>query len=133
VAIVGILAAIAYPTYQGQMFKARRTEGQALLLDVAGRQEQYFANNKTFTDDMEKLGYQTNPALSENGYYSVATAAGPTNDLATSFLATATRLGSQTRDSVCYDFTVDSTGRRSMANYPGFDAEEPADPPDGCW
>jgi type IV pilus assembly protein PilE len=35
VAIVGILAAIAYPTYQGQVIKARRTEGQALLLDVA--------------------------------------------------------------------------------------------------
>jgi type IV pilus assembly protein PilE len=82
---------------------------------------------------MTELGYAANPALSENGYYSVAAAAGSTNNIATSFIATATRLGSQTGDTVCYDFTVDSTGRRSMTNYPGFDDEEPADPPDGCW
>ncbi len=133
VAIVGILTAIAYPSYQGQVLKARRTEGQALLLDVAGRQEQYFSNNKTFTTDMTQLGYATDPALSENGYYSVDALAGSTNSIATSYVATAARLGGQTGDTVCFDFTVDSTGHRNMTNYPGYDHDPPEDPPSGCW
>lgn len=133
VAIIAILAAIAYPSYQNSVIKARRTEGQALLLEIAARQEQYHADNRSFTANMTQLGYTTDPALSENGYYSGDAIAGPTGSLATSFVATATRRDAQLKDMVCYDFTVDSMGRRSVANYPGHDADPPATPPSGCW
>lgn len=43
VAILGILAAIAYPSYARQMVKARRLEAQLALLDTMQRQEQYRA------------------------------------------------------------------------------------------
>jgi len=133
VAIIAILAAIAYPSYQDSVIKARRTEGQALLLDIAARQEQYHADNRTFTADMTQLGYATDPAQSENDHYSGDAVAGATGSLATSFIATAVRQDSQTRDTVCYDFSVDSMGRRSVTNYPDHDADPPANPPSGCW
>jgi type IV pilus assembly protein PilE len=133
VALIGILAAIAYPSYQGQMISARRTEAQSLLLDVAGRQEQFFADNRTFTADMTELGYAADPAQSENGFYTADAVAGSTGDITTSFVATATRQGSQTADTRCYDFTVDSAGRRSLTNYPGSGDDTPAAAPDGCW
>ena len=42
-AILGILAAIAYPSYARQMIKARRLEAQLALLDTMQRQEQHRA------------------------------------------------------------------------------------------
>ena len=45
VAIIGILAAIAYPSYQEYVLRGNRSEGQALLNDAAARQERYFAQN----------------------------------------------------------------------------------------
>ena len=128
VAIIAILAAIAYPSYQNSVIKARRTEGQALLLEIAARQEQYHADTRTFTTDMTELGYGMDPTSSENGYYNGDAIAGPTGNIATSFVATATRLDEQLKDTVCYDFTVDSMGRRGTTSYP-----DNTDPPSGCW
>ena len=40
VAIVGILAAVAYPSYMQAQVKNRRAMAQAALMDVAQRQQQ---------------------------------------------------------------------------------------------
>ncbi len=133
VALVAILAAIAYPSYRAQILKTRRTEAQSLLLDIAGRQEAFHADNKSFTTDMQALGYDADPVVSENGFYQADAVAGDTGDIATSFLATATRQDSQTADTYCYDFTLDSAGNRELTHYPGFDDDPPAAPPTGCW
>ncbi|MGB5832833.1 MAG: type IV pilin protein [Thiohalocapsa sp.] len=133
VAVVGILAALAYPSYQNNVIRARRTEAQSLLLEVAARQEQYHADNRTFTANMTQLGFAADPAQSENGYYSADTVAGPTSNIATSYIATASRQGAQTVDDHCYDYTLDSTGRRGITNHPGHDADPPAAAPAHCW
>jgi type IV pilus assembly protein PilE len=49
VAIIGILAAIAYPSYLDQMRKARRSAAQALLLDASNREQQYFLDKRQYT------------------------------------------------------------------------------------
>ena len=64
VAIIGILAAIAYPSYDEYVKRGNRTEGQAFLSDVAARQERYFSqNNKYITADTsaarKSLGLQS--------------------------------------------------------------------------
>ncbi|MEO7743985.1 MAG: prepilin-type N-terminal cleavage/methylation domain-containing protein, partial [Usitatibacter sp.] len=41
VAIVGILVAIAVPSYQGQLRKGRRAEAQAFITQVAQKEQQY--------------------------------------------------------------------------------------------
>jgi len=47
-AIVGILAAIAYPGYARHLVKARRVEAQLALVEAMQRQEQYHAQHHTY-------------------------------------------------------------------------------------
>ena len=50
VAIVGILAAIAIPSYQESMRKSRRADAQSALLSAANGMERYFTQNNTYCD-----------------------------------------------------------------------------------
>lgn len=45
VAIIGILAGIAYPSYQLYVIRANRSEAQQFMLDIANREEEYRLNN----------------------------------------------------------------------------------------
>lgn len=47
-AIAGILAAIAYPSYARHLVKARRVEAQLALVEAMQRQEQYRAQHHTY-------------------------------------------------------------------------------------
>lgn len=72
VAIIGILAAIAYPSYTEYVQRGNRTEGQALLSDAAARQERYFSQNNTYVtaaDDIGKLGMNLSNNRSATGKY----------------------------------------------------------------
>ena len=44
VAVIGILAAIAYPAYQDQILRAKRSEGKVALLKAAQLQERNYLN-----------------------------------------------------------------------------------------
>lgn len=48
VAIVAILASIAYPAYTNQMQQARRADCQAVLLELAGTMERNFSRNNQY-------------------------------------------------------------------------------------
>ena len=62
ITIVGIVAAIAYPSYVGQIRKSKRAVAKSTLLDLANRQEQYFFNNTTYANTLNKLpGFTTYP------------------------------------------------------------------------
>ncbi len=50
VAIVGILAAIAIPSYQESMRKSRRSDAQGSLMSLASGMERYFTQNNTYCD-----------------------------------------------------------------------------------
>ena len=54
VAIVGILAAIAYPSYQESVRKSRRAEGRAVLMELA----QFMERNYTVANryDLDRAG-----------------------------------------------------------------------------
>lgn len=71
VVIIGILAAIAYPSYQEFVKRGNRTEGQAFLNEVAARQERYYAQNSEYTDDVDKLNLK-NGSTSETGKYELS-------------------------------------------------------------
>jgi type IV pilus assembly protein PilE len=55
VAIVAILAAIAYPSYMAQMVKGRRSAAQTVLLDIAQRQQQYLLDVRGYAPDVATL------------------------------------------------------------------------------
>ena len=48
VAIVGILVAIAVPSYQNHLRKGRRADAQAFITQVAQRQQQYLLDARTY-------------------------------------------------------------------------------------
>jgi type IV pilus assembly protein PilE len=71
VAIIGILAAIAYPSYDDYVKRGNRTEGQALLSDASARQERYFAQNNAYitsNGDIAKLGLNNGNRSETNKY-----------------------------------------------------------------
>lgn len=77
VAIIGILAAIAYPSYDEYVKRGNRAEGQAFLNEVAARQERYFSQNNAYitsVNDISKLGLSK--SSSETGKYTIALAGG---------------------------------------------------------
>lgn len=117
VAIVGILAAIAYPNYRQYTLRAHRAEGLTALQQVATMQERYFSNNSTYAPTVALLGV---PGTTENGYYTIAIAAcdtGPNaGNINRCFELTATAQGSQADDAACTPLTLDSTGVKTPAD-----------------
>lgn len=46
--IVGVLAGVAFPAYQGQVRKARRADAEGALLSFANAMERFFTANNTY-------------------------------------------------------------------------------------
>lgn len=49
VAIIGILASIAYPAYKDYVVRGHRAAAQAQMMEIANRQQQLFLANREFT------------------------------------------------------------------------------------
>lgn len=112
VAIVGILAAIAYPSYQEHVRKSRRVDAKSAVLDLAARQERYFSVNNKYATTPVDLGFSQAAfpidVLSGNtAYYKLQATVPPTKP--TTFLITATPQGVQTSDS-CGSYQVNEVG-----------------------
>lgn len=111
VAIVAILAAIAIPAYGRYVYRARRAEGQALLLHIANAQERYYAVHNRY-GDLTTIGFSsTATAWSESGHYQATVTVQDTNGEGQSYLATASGQGAQAADA-CGDLSIDNTGTR---------------------
>lgn len=93
VAIIGILAAIAYPAYTDSIKKGNRASAQSYLMDIAQREQQYLLDQRAFAPSEAALGLTTPPEVSP--YYTITIAA----PLATppTFTATATPISGSTQ------------------------------------
>lgn len=108
VAVISILAGIAYPSYLDQVQKTRRSEAKAALTDAASRQEQFFLDNLTYTAVIGDLGMS---ATTENNYYTLSIVS-----TATTYTVTATANGTQTNDTNCATLSISDTGSRTSEN-----------------
>ncbi len=118
VAILAIVASIAYPSYLGTVTRTTRSAAKSTLLEVANRQEQFFAENKRYAVDLSDLGYGGNEfminaqgapvtALSSERCYGISL----TNTAAMTFTANATpELQQASHDSECATLTLTHTG-----------------------
>lgn len=113
--VAAVLAAIAYPSYQQQVRKGRRSAATAALIDAASRQEQFFLDNKTYTTTISAGGLNISP-VTESGTYalSVDTPSGAC-PLDRCYIVRATPQGVQAADS-CGALTVDSERVKTPTN-----------------
>ena len=51
VAVIGILAAVAYPSYQGYIHRANRSAAQSFMMGIANKQQQYLLDARSFAGD----------------------------------------------------------------------------------
>ena len=123
VAIVGILGAIAYPSYAEYVRRGHRAEARAGLLQA----QQWLERAATATGTYPATeGFPSNLAKVPNDRYDITYAA--TGNPVTGFTLTATPKGAQTGDK-CGAYTLTNTGLRG-AN--GKKATDSGYNPD-CW
>jgi type IV pilus assembly protein PilE len=115
VVMLGVLMSIALPAYQDSMRKGRRADAKAGLMDAANRQERLMLDRRTYTDDMEDLGFEDDPMLTEEQYYSIDAEACADGTIATCYVLTATPVagGVQEEDTKCTSLILDSTGAKT--------------------
>ena len=76
VVIVGILAAVALPSYFAQVQKSRRSEAKAALTQVSTMEQQFRTEQNRYTVDLTDLGLASAGWNdTENGYYEVSVVA----------------------------------------------------------
>ena len=120
VAIIAIISAIAYPSYMEFVVTAKRTTASSALLQVADKQQQFFMDNKSYTNDLTNLGFAANPLIINDDGDSVASGDSASiysislsNVTATTYTATAAPQKVQAdRDSECASYTITQAGKK---------------------
>lgn len=104
--IVGILVAIAYPSYQTHVIKARRADGKTALLNLSALMEHYYTENNSYLGATPAgVG---GSALSSDGNYTMSISA----LTATSYTLSATPVADkpQAKDTTCGTLTLTNLG-----------------------
>lgn len=80
IAIVGILASVAIPTYQESQRNSFKTEAIESLQLVMQAQERFYGDNGTYTEDLSDLGFAGVTVTTDSGRYQIG-ADGCANDI----------------------------------------------------
>ncbi|HUQ09065.1 MAG TPA: type IV pilin protein [Steroidobacteraceae bacterium] len=113
--VVGIIAALAMPSYRQHMVRVNRTEATSTLYEIASAEERHYLHRGSYTSDVtgappEGLGLARDGA---HRYEYTVSIAGDGQ----SFIARATpvRDGGQDSDAECLGFSLDHRGRRAVS------------------
>lgn len=121
VVIIGILAAIAYPSYQSQVLKTRRSDGRAGLLEAAQQLERCFTRFNRYDDSRCAVddALEKDERFSPEGWYLISN----TDRGASKFKLEAVPQDAQASDTRCATLTLTHRGERSATGTT----------PDDCW
>jgi type IV pilus assembly protein PilE len=120
VAIVGVLTAIAVPSFTDYLRRGRIVEAVTRLSDHRVRMEQYFLDNRRYDDGAGGCGYAASPAGPADAFALECTAVGATY--------TITARGIAGRAMAGFAYTVDhSSAQKTVAVPDGWVAN------DSCW
>jgi len=121
VAIIGIIAAIAYPSYERSVLKSHRSDAENLLTTDSQILErcytQYFSYTPTAGCAPPLVSF------TQYAYYTLSPAPVITTN---TYTLTVTAIGNQLNDTDCKTFSIDQTGNKTATNSVG--ASNPA-----CW
>ena len=109
VAVVGILAGLAWPSYRNYVMRANRSAAQQFMLDIVNREEQYMLDARSYATGstaLTSLNLTVPTAVSPNYTLSVAPVTGPP----VGYLITATAIGNQLTDG---NLTLSSAGTKT--------------------
>jgi len=111
VAIIGILAAVAYPSYTSYVKKGLRRSAQAQMMDIANRQQQFLLANRAYASysAITSSGYSLPTELSAK--YTPSITVG--SSTVPSFTVTFTATGTQTSDG---NLTLNSEGVKAPSD-----------------
>jgi type IV pilus assembly protein PilE len=127
VAVVALLAAIALPSYQEHLRKAKRAEGKTALLKAIQLEERAYTSNGQYQTDLGPLfGLAAGvvPKSGEDpsqGNYDLTAAADPANGntLAQGVVVTATPRSGVFSDPDCNVLTLSSVGQKTASGTKG--------------
>lgn len=123
IAIIGVISAVAFPSYNSYMTKSRRADAKIALTKMADAQERYYLQNSTYTVTVTDVG----GADSDDGNYTLSIAAGADGILNGYILtATADSDGAQSVDAKCEKLILNSLGTKTALDSGGAAAT-------GCW
>lgn len=104
VALIAILAAVAFPSYKEYIRKGRRVDGKAALLDAAQTMERWYTENMTF------VGATVTPATSLGGDYTLSLV----SSSATAYQLQATPSSTRQTGDSCGSYLLDNTGVKGV-------------------
>lgn len=122
-AIIGIIAAIAYPSYEHSVLKSHRADAENLLSTDSQILERCYTQNFNYL--YPPTGNCAPPLVSftQYGYYTLTPAPVITSN---AYTLTITATGNQLKDTDCKTFSIDQTGAKTATNSSG--TSDPA-----CW
>jgi len=126
IVVIGVLLAIAVPTYQDQVRKTRRNAAAIALTEMANLEEQFYADNFKYTAIMASLPYPTSSG--GDGDYTLSIPSVTTSPPGFTVQAVAKSGQTQYQDTDCRTFTLTSSGIKGSKNSGGADSAGK-----GCW
>ena len=130
VAIVGILAAVAYPAYTSHIMRSRRADATAALTAVVQAQERFRGNSSTFASSLSALSIDSSTIAS---HYDVSIAKLPNQaTLVGGYVVTAAAKSTspQFRDKACRKLSIVVDG--AFVDYKAED-ENGGSTSSSCW
>ena len=112
IAIVGVLVAVALPTYRDHMRKSRRAEAQAYLMAVAGRQQQFLIDSRAYAANRRTINSPMPASVGAAYDVTLGVAGGPPPTFA---LTAAPKAGTDQVYERCGTLTVDQTGAKTAS------------------
>ena len=116
IVVIGVLSAIAFPSYTKYAMRGKRSAAENLVMEIASKEQQYILDARQYTNEIGNSGLNipsrdgwTCATTCTNSYYTVSVAA---DNSATppSFTITAAAQGSQAADG---NISYGSTGAKS--------------------
>jgi type IV pilus assembly protein PilE len=113
--VIGILAAIAIPSYNNQLIRGTRSAAQAVMADMANKEIFYLQAQRQYTTSYVQLGIPALPTEVSN-FYTVTITADPAA-LPPTFIVTATPIAG-TRQASDGAISLDSMGNKGCGTPP---------------
>ncbi|MFD2367791.1 type IV pilin protein [Pseudoduganella sp. GCM10020061] len=107
-AVVGILAAVAYPSYTRYVQRGHRAAAQAHLVDLAQRQQQFMADSRSYADTVAALNMTTPAEVARHYEIEIETGDGPPPEF--TITASPVEGGAMAGDDA---LTIDNTGAKT--------------------